>query len=132
MEIKNDKNHIRIGESGENLACEYLVQKEWKLLARNYRRKSDEIDVIALSGDGTLVFCEVKALRIREGQQSGNFAPEDNLSPVKFRKIARTCQFFARQHPELVNEERGWRIDLIAVDIGPDGRPSSIRHYENI
>ncbi len=127
------KNKSEVGKSGEEITCGYLVQNQWKILERNYRRKSDEIDIIAKSPDGTLVFCEVKSFATGEVYDVLNqLTPEDNLTAAKFRKISRTCEFFARQHPELVDEDKGWRIDLIAVDIGNDGKARDIRHYENI
>jgi putative endonuclease len=126
------KNRSEIGKLGEDIACEYLVKKEWKILKRNYRRKSDEIDIIAMAKDGTLVFCEVKALIKRENGPIGGLMPEDNLTDAKLKKISRTCEFFAKKHPELINEEAGWRMDLLAIDIGNDEKASNIRHYENI
>lgn len=122
------QNNIRIGKIGEDITCEYILRKGWKILKRNYRRKSDELDIIARSSDGILVFCEVKSLT---GSISG-LIPEDNLTTEKFRRISRTCEFFARQHPELIDEDKGWRIDLVTVDVGPDGKALEIRHHENI
>ncbi|MGC9968246.1 MAG: YraN family protein [Minisyncoccia bacterium] len=127
------ENRIKIGKLGEDIAYEYLIKRGWRVFERNYRRKSDEIDIIARSDDGTLVFCEVKSFTTGGGIASfARLMPEDNLTGAKLRKISRTCEFFARQHPEIVDEEKGWRIDLLAVDIGADGKASDIRHYENI
>lgn len=125
------KNRKETGKLGENIACEYLVKNQWKIITRNYRRKSDEIDIIARSPDGTLIFCEVKSFAT-DRTFTDRLLPEDNLTSAKFRKISRTCEFFARQHPELIDEEKGWRIDLVAIDIGANGKALDIRHYENI
>lgn len=129
--MKTNQNRS-VGEIGENAACEHLIRNGWKILARNYHRKSDEIDIIAKSTDGTLVFCEVKALVGNNQSQFGGFMPEDNLSAVKLRKISRVCQFFARRYPELIDPDRGWQIDLLAIDIDNNGKARDIRHYENI
>lgn len=129
-------NNIKTGNLGENLACGYLLNKGWKVLKRNYRRKSDEIDIIARSSDGILVFCEVKAFSVGTIEKGAidfsRLIPEDNLTAAKLRKISRTCEFFARQHPEFIDEEKGWRIDLLAIDIGANSKALDIRHYENI
>lgn len=126
-------NRQTVGKLGENAAFEYLIKNGYKILNRNYRRKSDEIDIIARSADGILVFVEVKSFATGESIKGiEGLTPEDNLTRAKFRKISRTCEFFARQYPELIDEEKGWRIDLVAVDIGVDGKVSGIRHYENI
>ena len=125
-------NHLKIGKMGEDIACEYLINRHWKVLGRNYRRKSDEIDIIARSKDKTLVFVEVKSLRRAEALLSAAFTPEDNLSSAKLHKISRTCEFFARKYSWLIDADRGWRIDLIAIDLNYDGSPIDLRHYENI
>ena len=127
----NCKNQ-ETGKIGEEIACEYLVKKRWIILKRNCRIRSDEIDIIARSIDGTLVFCEVKALVKMEGAGNDHLTPEDNLSGGKLRKITRACEFFSRRYPNIINEEMGWRMDLLAVDMGVDGKMIDIRHYENI
>ena len=128
--IKN-MDKAEIGKLGEELANIYLIKNDYKVIYRNYRRKSDEIDIIAKSKDEILVFFEVKTMTRMMGYGQA-LLPEDNLTGAKFRKILRTCEFFARKYPALINEEKGWRMDLLAVDLSPNGRLLAIRHYENI
>jgi putative endonuclease len=120
--MNNNKN---IGEIGENLACEFLIKKRYKILFRNYREGSDEIDIITQSFEGVLVFFEVKTLR-----EINDLIPEDNLTKDKLRKISRACRLFAGFHQKLIND-RGWRIDLIAITLNKDS-DNKICHYENI
>ena len=49
------------GNKGEQTACEYLVQKGYAILGRNWRTKTGEVDIIALK-DEFIVFVEVKSL----------------------------------------------------------------------
>lgn len=126
------KNNLEIGRVGEDIACGYLVKKGWRVLKRNQKEGSDEIDIIAITKDGTLVFCEVKTLLVKDELSEAGFMPEDNLTSNKLRKISRACRIFSGKHPELINEEKGWQIDLIAIDMGVGGEASDIRHYENI
>ena len=58
--------------------------------------------------------------------------PEDNLTKLKLSRITRACEFFARQYPQFIDPDKGWRIDLIAIDLSEDGAPIDIRHYDNI
>lgn len=51
--------HIVRGEAGETAACQFLKQRGLKLLARNFRTKRGEIDLVFRDGD-CLVFVEVK------------------------------------------------------------------------
>jgi putative endonuclease len=128
-----NKNKQIIGRIGEELAVNFLIKSDYLILKRNFRRKSDEIDIIGISPTGVLIFFEVKSFAtVKPVTGFEVLTPEDNLTRAKLRRISRTCEFFAREHPELIDEERGWQIDLLAVDIGQDGRASDIRHYENI
>lgn len=125
------------GKVGENLACVYLVKKGYKVLKRNYREKWGEIDIIARAKDRTLVFVEVKALA---GGGGVGLSPEDNLTSAKLRKLKRACATFAGKNGDLIDDRRGWRIDLVAVDLNvsrdlsacPEPVEGAIRHYENI
>ncbi len=147
------KHNLNVGIEGEKVAGQYLIKKGWVVLFKNIKRKGDEIDIIARDPKGTLVFCEVKTMAIRacatvdttctDGPAGESLMPEDNMTAFKRRKMARGCEFFARSNPDMVDQEKGWRMDLIAVDLqklGPAGPWSAaaryavagIRHYENI
>lgn len=131
-------NNIKVGRIGENIACEYLINNKYKILDRNVRHPWGEIDIICQTKDGVLVFVEVKALKCF----TECFTPEENLSAAKLEKVKRTAYLYANSHPELIKEKRGWRIDLLAIEINhrePENldikellKNSKIRHYENI
>ncbi len=127
-----------IGKFGEDIACEYLVKNDYRILGRNHREKWGEIDVIAKARDLTLVFVEVKTLLSRAGES--DLVPEDNLTSAKLQKLRRTCETFAnsKSRSRLIDENKGWRIDLITVSAPPDNDLTNdtnncvIRHYQNI
>ena len=121
-----------VGKMGEDFASNYLIRKRYKILFRNHRERSDEIDIIAMAPDKTLVFIEVKTM---QGPINSSFGiiPEDQLTRDKFRKINRACRIFAAKHSNLIDDEKGWRIDLIALTlIGDNENDFQITHYENI
>jgi len=121
-----------VGELGENLATKYLISKNCEILYRNYLKPWGELDIVCRTTDGTLVFVEVKTLRQAFPDAAiKELAPEENLTKAKLLKLQRTAEMFAGNHSELVNEERGWRIDLLAIKIFPDNT-HQIAHYENI
>ena len=122
---------IEIGKRGEDLACQHLVKNKYKILKRNYREKFDEIDIIARSIDGTLVFCEVKTFFGKTDSGSG-LIPEDNLTKAKLKKIRRACEMFVGKHQDLVEEKTGWRIDCAVIIIDEDWNNYEIRYYKNI
>jgi len=132
----------QIGKTGENIACKYLVDKAYKILYRNYWQSFGEIDIIARDPDKTLVFVEVKTLS-ELGQSTvdnsvdnsatlplAELVPEENLTVAKYKKLAKICEWFSRRFPDLINEKKGWRIDLLALTI--DKKSCQIRHYKNI
>lgn len=113
-----------IGNIGEEVACQYLIANKYKILARNFRQKWGEIDIIALAHDKTLVFFEVKTV-------SGNspaITAEMQMSHSKIEKTRRTASLYANQNYLL--SEKGWRVDLLAVN--HVGSEFKIKHYENI
>ena len=57
-------NNIKIGQIGEGLACQYLLNNKYKIIDRNYRETWGEIDIICKDRTGVLVFVEVKALKV--------------------------------------------------------------------
>ena len=118
-----------IGGKGENLAIAYLKTKQYRIIQLNYRTKYGEIDIIAKTSGGTMVFIEVKTLSGKLNPET-SLLPEDNLSNVKLKKLKRICQFFANANPELI-EEMGWRIDLIAIILW-DSEHCRLKHYENL
>lgn len=120
-------SHISLGKLGEDLACKYLSQNGYRIIERNYRKPYGEIDIIAQAKNGTLVFCEVKTL---SSVNQDLLTPEDHMTASKLRKLQKTAQVFTRENPRFVREDRGSRIDLLAVEMRNSA--SSIRHYENL
>lgn len=116
------------GRDGEDFATEYLENKGYKIVKRNYRQKWGELDIIAVAQDKTLVFVEVKTMR------AGNeefLKPENQMSGAKMQKFRRTAELYAGFHNELVDDKKGWRLDLVALEKNNDGT-FIVRHYENI
>jgi putative endonuclease len=118
----------KIGLMGENEACKYIKRLGYRILKRNHREGSDEIDIIAREKDCTLVFIEVKTLLMVEKSQ---LVPEDNFTKQKSKKVNRACRSFASKHAEFIDERRGWRIDLIAIEFSSENK-FIIRHYKNV
>lgn len=50
---------LRRGQEGEQVAAAYLTARGFRILARNYRTRAGEIDIIAQTGQ-VIVFVEVK------------------------------------------------------------------------
>jgi putative endonuclease len=55
-------HRVAMGKSGEDLACRELERRGYAIIARRYRRRSGEFDIVARDGK-TTVFVEVKTRR---------------------------------------------------------------------
>ena len=74
-----------LGKEGEDRAAKFLVKRGYRILERNYRTRSGEIDLIALH-DGIVVFVEVKT---RTSAAYG--APELAVNPRKQRRMVKAA-----------------------------------------
>ncbi|MEK9180461.1 MAG: YraN family protein [Patescibacteria group bacterium] len=124
------KKTDNLGKTGESIACEYLTNKGYVILRQNWRVKGGEIDVVARAKDKTLVFVEVKTFMgpLASAQE---LVPEDNITAAKLVKFKRACEMFVAKNQESIDERRGWRIDVVAIEVLP-GKQPAIRHYENV
>jgi putative endonuclease len=110
----------RFGDTGENLASDWLQQHGYRVVARNWRCPRGELDIVCELG-GDVVFVEVKS---RHGSQLGS--PEEAVTPAKRRRLIRAAQYFLLERNQ---EQRSYRIDVIAVEVAPSGKLLEIRHY---
>ena len=83
-----DKPEKRAGKTGEDAAAAFLEAKGYKIIARNYRFRRGEVDIIALDGE-ILVFAEVKSW-----SAYGIDALEQGLDQKKQRRIIETAKHF--------------------------------------
>jgi putative endonuclease len=96
------------GKMGEDLACAELERRGYAIIARRYRRRSGEVDIIARDGP-TLVFVEVKA---REGLGFG--AGGEAVTALKRRRIAAIALDYLARHRLT---EAACRFDVVSVEI---------------
>ena len=111
------------GKAGEDAVCAYLEEKGYKILARNYRKKGGEIDIIAQEAD-TAVFVEVKT-RKYGAMDSGTGA----MTKAKMRRIIATSEQYMREHKEL---DLYCRFDTAYVTVTPEKYPRvlDIEYYK--
>jgi len=107
----------RAGLEGEDLACRHLAAQGYAILARNFRCRSGEVDVVARDGAVT-VFVEVKHRR-----GSGHGAGHESVTFGKRRRIVRAARIFASARGL---SESPLRFDVVSID-ETDGVPH-LRH----
>jgi putative endonuclease len=109
-----------LGRRGEALACDHLAGAGLTVLARNWRCRAGEIDVVA-TAPGLLVFCEVKT---RRGSAYGT--PAAAVTP---RKQARLRALAAAWLAGTDHPPGRVRFDVITVTWPRGGAPDVI-HLE--
>ena len=86
------RSRIALGKTGEDLACHELERRGYAIVARRYRRRGGELDIIARDG-GTVVFVEVKT---RHDQAFGQAA--EAVGFVKRRRMAQLAMEYVLRH----------------------------------
>lgn len=102
-------NKREIGAYYENIVCEFLTENGIKILERNFRCKSGEIDIVA-EDNGYLSFIEVK---YRAGSKYGT--AEASVDLRKQKTICRVSDFYCKLHG--LSEDHPRRFDVAAVNM---------------
>jgi putative endonuclease len=100
---------ITLGKSGEDLACRELERRGYAIVARRFRVRSGELDIIARDGP-VLVFVEVKT---RAGRRFGSAA--EAVTFVKQRRMTELANEYLIRHR--VSECR-CRFDVVSIHVG--------------
>ena len=108
-----------LGKRGEAYAARRLEAQGWHVLARNWRCKHGEIDLI-LVRDGLLAMVEV---RTRRGRRLGT--PEESIGYKKRARLTALAAAYLAAHPW----SGPWRIDVVAIEVPPGGGPVRFAHY---
>ena len=98
-----------LGNRGEDLAAQRLESLGYTIRERNWRCPVGELDIVT-EKDGVLIFVEV---RTRHGDKFGT--PEESINKRKQAKLLETSQTYLEEHGL---EDRNWRIDVVAIEIG--------------
>ncbi|ROL56153.1 YraN family protein [Bacteroidetes/Chlorobi group bacterium Naka2016] len=109
------------GKRGEEIACDYLLNKGYKILKRNFHfGKLGELDIVA-EKDDCLVFVEVKL------QTTDNFGDSRFwITPAKQKKLKKTAEGYI--YTKKI-QNKSCRFDAIFIDLRYN--PPLINHIEN-
>jgi putative endonuclease len=106
---------IDLGKQGEHQAEEFLLQKGYATICRNYRYKRSEIDLI-VQKENWLVFVEVK---MRSSEAYG--FPEESVNAAKRKKILEGAAHYLQE----TNWQGNVRYDIVAIS------KDKIEHFED-
>lgn len=97
-----------LGRKGEDLAASYLRDLGWEILARNYRTKLGEIDLVCRDRN-SIVFIEVKT------RTETDFArPDQSVTQRKQAKLRRLVEEYLAKHGQ---ESAEVRFDVVGVTL---------------
>ncbi len=98
-------SHNELGKKGEQLAVDFLIEKGYDIIERNYRFDKAEVDIIAQQKD-TLAIVEVKT---RSTSDFGN--PQDFVNDKKIKLLVKAVDEYV-----VVNDlDVEVRFDIIAI-----------------
>lgn len=130
-------NRMQLGELGEKIAKDYLINKGFDILARNWiqkmgsGRKFGEIDIIA-EKDDVIRFVEVKTIKQPRNMPFSfnmGITPEQRVNYKKQRKLRALAQIWLNQSKEFAGAE--FQIDIISIIINLDARKAKILYFQN-
>lgn len=96
----------RVGHAGEAAALAHLKERGFRILARDWRSRIGQIDIVAEDGE-TLVVVEVKA---RRGTSFG--LPEEAVDPRKQHKLRRLLENY---QSATRRQDQPCRIDVLGL-----------------
>ena len=105
---------------GEDLACAELERRGYAILARRYRRRGGELDIVARDG-ATVVFVEVKT---RDGEAFG--MGSDAVTALKRRRMTQLAIDYMMRHRL---DGAACRFDVVSIRV--DGGDPSVEIVQN-
>ncbi|MDP4097561.1 YraN family protein [Paenibacillus sp. P96] len=114
-------NRRRKGARGEETAAQYLIDKGCRIIERNWRCRSGEVDIIA-EKDGTLIFIEVRS---RTGTTHGTAA--ESVTARKITQVRHTAEIYMHMRGVA---DIPVRFDMVAVRLLPDQQAVVTEHIE--
>jgi len=121
--VKRDQRQ-QTGLVGEQLAAEHLEARGYQIIARRYRVRAGEIDLVAFR-PGLLVFIEVKTRR-----QTRFGIPAESVHSLKRDRITRAAECFLNGPEARSLQDVRCRFDVIAI-IMDDDSPPRLEHLED-
>jgi putative endonuclease len=116
-------DHLVVGRTGERAVEIAYVRRGYRVLARNWRCRVGELDLVVARGD-VVVFCEVKT---RRGRRFGEpWQAVDARKQAKLRNVAQAFLIASRLRPTST------RFDVASVTVAArPGGDALVRVYED-
>ena len=113
--------HNELGKWGENLAADYLREKGYDIIERDWKSGHHDLDIVA-NDHGTLVIVEVKT---RRNRLFGD--PEESIDYRKRMSLQSAINHYVKSHRTFSNV----RFDIISI-VGTIGSTPEIDHIIDV
>jgi putative endonuclease len=110
----------RLGQYGEQLAAQFLIKRGCLIIAKNFRTRFGEIDLIAQAGD-EILFVEVKT------RTASTFGYPEYA--VDHQKISHLVQA-ARAYLEQNSLNSVWRLEIISIELNKQAKTAKIKRFQ--
>ncbi len=115
--------HNKIGRLGENIAVQYLIKNNFKIIERNYKNKFGEIDIIALENN-IIRFIEVKTR-----SSHYNSSLEEVLHYKQIKRLKNSALYFISNY----QYDQSFSFDLILIKINIENKKITyFKHLKDI
>ncbi|MEA3398787.1 MAG: YraN family protein [Patescibacteria group bacterium] len=113
----------KVGKFGEDLACQYLLSKGYKIVRRNIKLSYQEIDIIAKIKE-KIIFIEVKT------RTSNVFGQADeSFYKQKMKNLKKALNIYLGG--KKIDPDNA-RLEFIAIDIDKIRKIANIKHYKDL
>lgn len=112
--MNKDRSQIAVlGQYGEDVACNYLINKGYQIEGRNINYKNGEIDIVAKKGK-SLHFVEVKTRK-----KSSFMKPFEAINYFKVKKIKAASKMYLsdRKYGYADRDYPECHFDVISIEI---------------
>jgi putative endonuclease len=107
-------DRIALGKQGEDLAVEFFRVRGYRLVARNWRCRYGEIDLIVQRGG------DLRAVEVKTRQSLGAGYPEEAVDHRKLEHLEAAIDQFLDEHPELPLD---CHLDVLSITFDEVGQP---------
>jgi putative endonuclease len=115
-----------IGNEGEGTAADFLERKGFEIVARNWRTRCCEIDLVVRKCRrlGRKKNCRIHIVEVKFRKSNQFGRPEEYVSMDKRKRLIRAAQHWAHEH-EWAGD---YQIDVISID----GYAGTVAYIPNI
>jgi putative endonuclease len=110
------------GRDAEDVAARFLQSQGYRVLERNWRTRTGELDMIA-EDRAALVFVEVRSKKAADST-----TPQETVTHTKQRQVSQAAIAYVSQHNV---QDRDCRFDVVEVFLNEDGKPVRVNLIQN-